>query len=261
MDQKQDRKSAARTARNKPPEIAPDDSLSVLQAVKLPTQDLPLKMLVAIDGWAHSGKNTTGELVAEAIGGVLVDSGRFYRAFTRACVDAGIDLDNEHAVACFCWAAALDVRLRKEGGRVAEAQVCINGNWYSKEELKGVGTDVSKTARVYEVREKVNHALRLCENYGRVVMLGRDIGGVVIPETPFKFFLDAPEYVRERRHRETTGKGGALERDQLDESRVVFADDALMVDTHRLQPGEVRGVIIIELFWRATDRNIVRHTV
>lgn len=245
------------TSGKKPP--PPDNPLSLLQSVKVPTQDLPANMVVAIDGWAHSGKNTTGELVAEAIHAVLVDSGRFYRALTKACLDAGVDLDDADAIAAYCWSAPLDIRMQREGGLVEEAQVAILGRWFTKAQLQAVSEQTSKVARVSQVRHIVNRALNLCVGTGRVVMLGRDIGGVVMLDTPFKFFLDAPQHIRERRHLAATGKSGALQRDRQDERQVVFPPDALMIDTGRLQPTEVRGIILLELFRRAAEQKKVTH--
>ena len=94
---------------------------------------------------------------------------------------------------------------------------------------------------------------QLCECYGRVVMLGRDIAGVVFPGTPYKFFLDATEEVREQRHVKSTNARGAKKRDIYDQSRVIFTEDSLMIDTSKLEPGEVSGIILVEVFWRASS--------
>ena len=219
----------------------------------LPFPALPTRMVVAIDGWAQSGKNTSGELVAEHIGGVLVDSGRFYRALTRGCMESNVDINNPKAVVAWCKGVAMDVRLAREGCRVDEAQVAVNSRWFTKEELKKVGLQTSLVAAIPYVREVVNTALRMCECYGRVVMLGRDIAGVVFPHTPFKFFLDATEEVREQRHVKSTNARGAKKRDIYDQSRVIFTEDSLMIDTSKLEPGEVSGIILVEVFWRASS--------
>jgi cytidylate kinase len=219
---------------------------------EIPFPELPEKMIVAIDGWAQTGKNTSGELVARHLGGVLVDSGRFYRALTAACLEAGVDIGNHEAVSSWCKKAALDVRLAEEGGVAEEAQVAVNGRWFTKEELKQVGLQTSLVAAVPDVRELVNTTLRLCECYGRVVMLGRDIAGVVFPHTPFKFFLDATEEVREQRHVKSTNARGAKKRDIYDQSRVIFTEDSLMIDTSKLEPGEVSGIILVEVFWQSS---------
>src|ERR1043166_1086882 len=141
-----------------------------------PFPELPSKMVIAIDGWAQTGKNTCGALIGEHLGAVLVDSGRFYRALTAACLSAGININNSEAVVRWCKSVALDVRLARETGNVEEAQVAVNGHWFAQAELKSLGLQVSVVAAVPSVRELVNSTLRMCESYGRIVMLGRDIG-------------------------------------------------------------------------------------
>lgn len=222
-------------------------------APKLPFPELPARMVIAIDGWAQTGKNSTGEKVAEYLGGVLVDSGRFYRAITKACRDSDVDMGNADAVSAWVKKVALDVRLARVVGVVEEAQVAVNGRWFTKEELKPLGLQTSLMAALPDVRAVVNSALRMCENYGRVVMLGRDIGGMVFPETPYKFFLDATEDVREQRHFESTKTYGAKKRDIYDASRVVFTEHSMLIDTSQLSVEEVCGVILVEVFWRASQ--------
>lgn len=228
-------------------------------ALRIPCHELPKQMIVAIDGWAQTGKNTSGELVAEAIDGVLVDSGRFYRAMTQACLNAGVDLSNSAAVIRFCRETTIEVRMVRDGGKVDEALVGVNGEWFDKAELQRVGAETPKVARLPEVRDVVNAALRLCAGHGRVVMLGRDIGGVVFPETPFKYFLDASEEIREQRHLRSTQTQGAVQRDRQDQKQTAFAVDALLIDTGKLEPAEVRAVIIRSILCRASDQKKMGH--
>lgn len=218
---------------------------------KLPFPDVPATMVIAIDGWAQTGKNTTGALVAEYLGGVLVDSGRFYRAATLACIEANVDIYNRDAVTGWLKTVTVDVRLAREDGKVDEAQVAMNGKWFTKEELKDLGLQVSAVAAVPAAREMVNERLRACESLGRVVMLGRDIGGHVFPQTPYKFFLDATEEVREQRHFKSTKKLGAVKRDIYDANNVMFTEDSLLIDTSRLEPEKVCGIILVEVFWQS----------
>ena len=229
------------------------ETISELQNVPIPCHQLPTQMIVAIDGWAQSGKNTAGELVAEQIDGVLVDSGRFYRALTKAALDAGYSIREPELIARYCRGAHLEVKLGREGGKVWQALVSVNGQCYTKEELNGVGLETSHVARIREIRHLVNNALRLCQRYGRVVMLGRDIGGVVFPQTPYKFFLDASETIREQRHVKTTLHTGAAHRDRNDINQVVFAEGALLIDTEKNNPDDVRGIILVDLFWRTEE--------
>lgn len=222
---------------------------SPVERRELPFPDLGERMVVAIDGWAQTGKNTVGALVAEYLGGVLVDSGRFYRALTLACVQAGVDIRNPEAVTSWLKTTTVDVRLGREGAKVEEAQVAVNGKWFTKEELRDLGLQVSAIAAVPAVRELVDERLRACEALGRVVMLGRDIGGHVFPRTPYKFFLDATEEVREQRHFKSTKKHGAVMRDTYDANNVLFTEDSLLIDTSRLEPERVSGIVLIEIFW------------
>src|SRR5262249_35182193 len=100
-----------------------------------PFPELPAQMLIAIDGWAQTGKNSAGEIVAEQLGAVLVDSGRFYRAVAKACLGDNVNISNPATVEGWCRGVALDVRLARDGCRVEEAHVAVNGSWFGKEEL------------------------------------------------------------------------------------------------------------------------------
>lgn len=209
---------------------------------------LPRKMVVAIDGWAHSGKNTAGEEICKALNAVLVDSGRFYRAVTKACIKVRVNLENEEEVSQFCRSAVLDIRTRREKGQAAEIEVAVNGYWFTKEELSPLNLEVSKVARVRAVREIVNEALHKSERWGRVVMLGRDIGSVVCPKTPFKFFLYASEEVREQRHFASNGQLGAVERDLMDQQHLQVCKGASKINTGLFPPHRVRYAILFDLW-------------
>ena len=209
---------------------------------------LPEKVVIAIDGLARSGKNTAGEEICKALNAVLVDSGRFYRAVTKACLNGNVNLESEEAIAQFCRSAVLDIRTREEKGQATEVEVAVNGCWFSKEELSLLGLEVSKVARVGAVREIVNEALHKSERWGRVVMLGRDIGSVVCPNTPFKFFLYASEEVREQRQLASNGKLGAVERDLMDQQHLQANKAASKINTGSVPPDRVRFKILFDLW-------------
>jgi len=97
----------------------------------------------------------------------------------------------------------------------------VNSRCYSKAELNEDGAVSPKLAGVPQARELVNTALRLLRGWGRVVMLGRDIGARVFPETPFKFFLKAPAHILEQRQRNTTGRPDAADLNQADRRNTV----------------------------------------
>src|SRR5229473_2223604 len=96
---------------------------------------LPPEMVVAIDGVSTITRKPVGELVAQALGAVLVDSGRFYRSLTKSCQEAGINLEDFWGVAAYCRKARLDVWVRREGGSVEEALVFVNGDLFDNDEL------------------------------------------------------------------------------------------------------------------------------
>lgn len=194
---------------------------------------LPKKMLVAIDGRAQSGKNTVGALVAEELDAVLVDSGRFYRALTLACLETGMNLGAQSDVTRFCCSALIEVRFGKESGSVDEAQVAINGRWFTKEELNLVGVEVCEISKLKLVRARINETLRFCADEGRVVMLGRDIASTVFPATRFAFFLDAPKHVRERRQQSARGWTDALARDKRDAHCISIRSGTTVIDSSR----------------------------
>lgn len=208
-------------------------------------EELPRKMLVAVDGCSQSGKFAVGELVAYEIDAQLVDSGRFYRAITRACLDAKTNLDDETAVARFCESSLIDVRFQNEGGLVNEAQIAIDQRWYTKDDLKSLEDEVSNVAKVCKLRDLVNYHLRRCENGERVVIVGRDIGTFVFPDTPFKFILDAPRQMHGQRNPVTAGVWGTLGQNQIAE--VVVRGGAMVIANGSTLPVEDCGEIVFGL--------------
>jgi cytidylate kinase len=201
---------------------------------------------VAIDGAGRCGKQAVGALLAHALGGVLVDSARFYRAVALACVDAGINLEVESCVVEFCSQAAFDVCTAEDGGRVLEAVVNVKGRWFTKRELLMVESEATRVARVFTVRQIVNQALARCERFGRVVMVGRDIGGAVMPKAPFKFFLDGTLAIPENQHARRKPNDGF----------VLYTDDALMLNAENRPASEVCQVILEDMLSRAGDLRI-----
>jgi cytidylate kinase len=232
---------------------APTDTLSLLKAVRLPTKDLPAKLAVVIDGWAESGIVEAGELVAEAIGGVLVDSGVFYHTLTLACMDAIGSVDDPNRTAAFCRDATLDVRSQNKNGLCPQVCVAVNGDWFTKNELKSAFQHTGKVMRVPEVRALVNQALRLCAEKGRVVVIGQDIGTTVLPDSAFKFCLEHPDYDRRPTHSRNLLRPGLSVYGEAYERRISFSEDALRIQTQNLQAREVRGIILLEIFRRALE--------
>ncbi len=215
---------------------------------------LPKQMVVAIDGQARTGKNTAGELVAEAIGGLLVNSGRFYRALTKAALRGDINWGMPRL-----WRpSAREPSWRFAGGfrRRAGAGGFGFGKWRVFQQ-GGVGLGRRRhpaNANVQEARDVVNRLLRDFRGAGCVVMLGRDIGARVFPDTPFKFFLNAPEAVLEDRQLQTTGVPGVWRTASLP----IAATPSSLKERWKSTPRRTRLWPCATSFWRrftATGRD------
>jgi cytidylate kinase len=158
-----------------------------------------LNSILAIDGPSASGKSTVARRVAEALGFAYVDSGAVYRGVTWQLLRRGVEPRDSGAVArCLRdlafehYRAGNAIRFRIDGEDPGE-------------ELRSapVRENVSAVAALPDVRAAVNGWLRESARFGNLVMEGRDIGTVVFPGTPLKFFLDAdPEERARRRHAE-----------------------------------------------------------
>ena len=208
---------------------------------------------IAIDGPAGAGKSTIGALVAERLGYLFLDTGAMYRAVALAALRRGIDPDDGERLATL----AREIRVAIGPPTVRDGRaytVLLDGEdvtWT----IRGADVDriVSQVARVPEVREAMVEQQRALASRGRVVMVGRDIGTVVLPEAQRKIYLTASAAERARRREEELRSRGEvrprqellneiLRRDQLDSERKVAplraADDAIIVQTDGLSVGE-----------------------
>lgn len=155
--------------------------------------------VIAIDGPSASGKSTVARQAAHALGFNYVDSGALYRGLTWKCLRENINIDNPQEVIDFVRSVELEFFVEEGavrftlGGEDPGAQV----------RSMAVQERVSDLAALPEVRVMVVQHLRNTARFGSLVMEGRDIGTVVFPDTPFKFYLDAdPEERARRRHQE-----------------------------------------------------------
>ena len=215
------------------------------------------KLTIAIDGPAASGKSTTAKLVAEKLGYLYIDTGAMYRALTTAVLEQKIPATNEKAVNIL--AKQVDIRLVNTP---AGLQTFLNGRDVSKAiRLPQVTQVISQISAYKEVREIMKNKQRQLAREGGVVMDGRDIGTVVLPDADVKIFMDASVEERtQRRLDELRSKGVKIDReqireeivrrDQLDSTRDVAplkpAPDAHVLDTSDLTVEEqVQRVLTI----------------
>ena len=210
--------------------------------------------IIAIDGPAASGKSTLGLRLAQALGYLFFDTGVMYRAVTWLALDRGIDAKDETALT----ALAEDVSIEVAPASVSDGRACdvlVEGKditWQTR--LPEVEMKVSPVSAYRGVRAALTRQQRRIGLRGRVVMVGRDIGTVVLPDADLKIYLDASAEQRaRRRYEEILGRGGmadyeeilakVLERDRIDSTRDVaplkIAEDAVVLDSDHLTADEV----------------------
>ena len=182
--------------------------------------------IVAVDGPSASGKSTVSRRTAQAVGFIYVDSGALYRGITWKCVKEGIDVKDSQAVTNLL--IRMNMELVLKDGAVGYR---IDGEDPGQEiRAEPVRERVADIAAQQSVRVYIVEKLRLMTKFGSLVMEGRDIGTVVFPDTPFKYYLDADPEERARRRaaeikvQEGTEDVGAVlsslrRRDQKDSSR------------------------------------------
>lgn len=151
--------------------------------------------IVAIDGPSASGKSTVARNVARAAGWVYVDSGSFYRGLTWKVLREGVDRAAPAAVGELIQRIAWEL-----GERDGQVRFLIDGEDPGQQvRSEPVREAVSDVAAIPAVREFITARLRQTTDYGSLAMEGRDIGSVVFPATPFKYYLDADPAERARR--------------------------------------------------------------
>ena len=206
---------------------------------------------IAIDGPAVSGKSSVGKQFASRIGYRFLDTGLMYRAATWNAVQSGVDVNDAEAVAQAAERMEFSVVDDQQGGNL----VTINGEDVTVHlHSTQVDDSVSAVSTVGRVREIMVVEQRRLAGDGDIVMVGRDIGTVVIPDAPLKIYLTASTRTRAiRRHRDFIAEGTDVElddilssmewRDLVDSSRedspLRPADDARVIDTDSLSFDQV----------------------
>jgi cytidylate kinase len=215
---------------------------------------MPVPQMITIDGPAASGKTTLGMHLAQVLGYLFFDTGVMYRAVTWAALQRGIRIEDEAAVTALAETAQIDVRAPSiEDGRCND--VLLDGEditWDIRRPW--VDANVSPVSVYPGVRRALSLQQRRIGLRGHVVMVGRDIGTVVLPEADLKIYLDASAEERaRRRYRERIQRGESAdleailavvrERDRIDSTRAVAplcaAKDAVRIDSDNLDADQV----------------------
>jgi cytidylate kinase len=188
--------------------------------------------IIAIDGPAASGKSTLGHKLAQALGYLYFDTGVMYRAVTWMALIRGLDISDEAAITHLAESTKIDVRPPSiQDGRAYDVVVDDQDiTWdIRRPEVEG---NVSPVSAYAGVRKELSSQQRRIGLRGNVVMVGRDIGTVVLPNADLKIYLDASVEERARRRYEELRQRGEpadyelilqamRRRDQIDSSRKV----------------------------------------
>jgi cytidylate kinase len=211
---------------------------------------------IALDGPVASGKTAVGRHLAKKLGYRFLDTGIMYRAITWVALEAGIDPKNTSALATLAQDHALEVACDSD----AEASVLFQGQDVTPNlRTPEVARAVSLVSLVQGVRDVLVGQQRRIAEKGSLVIAGRDIGTVVLPDAQLKVFLTASVDERaRRRHAELQSHGldadledvkkGLQERDRLDSEREVSplrpASDARVVVTDGMEVAQVADLIV-----------------
>lgn len=207
-------------------------------------------MNIAIDGPAGAGKSSIAKRVAKEMSFVYVDTGAMFRTMAYYFLQNRIDTADETQVAANCDKIEIRIEYKND-----EQHIFLNGTDVSTEIRKEeVGNNASIVAKYSVVREKLLQLQRNMAETSNVIMDGRDIGTVVLPNAEVKIFLTASSRVRaERRYKELVEKGEVcnlddiekdiIARDEQDMNRDIAplkqAEDAVLVDSSYMTIDEV----------------------
>jgi cytidylate kinase len=216
----------------------------------------PKGLVIAIDGPVGAGKSTVAKLVARKLGYLYVDTGAMYRAVALKALRLGMDINDPIVMAML--AEATDIQLQQQGD--GSVRVFLDG----EDVTEAIRTpEVSEASSIVSAHEGVRKVLaerqKAMAELGGVVMEGRDIQTVIVPDAEVKIFLTASlEERAKRRWLELQQKGISVsyeevlqevkERDERDKTRAIAplrkAPDAVEIDTTGMTPEEVAEKIV-----------------
>lgn len=208
-------------------------------------------IVIALDGGAASGKSSTSKILAKQLNLLHIDTGAHYRTISFMLLKIGVyPSDNELVVNML---KSFKIGSKIEG---RDAQMTINDELPSHDDLRSplVNQHVSLFSAIAELRhflleyQRSQAEFAVKNAFDGLIMDGRDIGSVVLPDAHFKFFLDADPHTRHSRRILQGHEDSIAARDHLDASRatapMVCAPDAIRIDTSHLTLQEVAGHIL-----------------
>ncbi len=216
--------------------------------------------MIAVDGPAASGKTTLAKLMAENLGFLFFDTGIMYRAVTLAALNQGIAITDETACTTLAEEIQIDVRpSSQKDGRSNDILIDgVDQTWAIR--TPEVESNVSEVSAYRGVRKALSEQQRRIGLRGQVVMVGRDIGTIVLPEAELKIYLVASVEERaKRRHKECLERGEAITyeqiledmriRDKIDSTREIAplrpAEDAVVINSEGRDIDQVLEIAMV----------------
>ncbi len=216
------------------------------------------KPVIAIDGFSSTGKSSISKIIAKSLGLIHMDTGALYRGITyfalQNCLDDDQSINMEKLLADL---PKINLEFQNVDG---ELQLFLNGKNINKEiRFPQVSDNVSQVAKEADVRNYLLKAQRDIAEKGGIIMDGRDIGTVVLPNADYKFFMTASQDERARRRflelqlagEETNVeivKQNLTKRDKIDSEREVSplkqAEDAILIDNTNINKEETIALIL-----------------
>ncbi|WP_028122847.1 (d)CMP kinase [Epilithonimonas tenax] len=216
------------------------------------------KPVIAIDGFSSTGKSSISKIIAKTLGLIHMDTGALYRGITffalQNCINDNQSIDVEKLLVAL---PKINLEFQNVDG---ELQLFLNGKNIDKEiRFPQVSDHVSQVAKEADVRHFLMKTQRDMAEKGGVIMDGRDIGTVVLPDADYKFFMTASQDERARRRfleLETAGektdvetvKQNLISRDKIDSERDISplkqADDAVLIDNTAINKEETIELIL-----------------
>ncbi len=220
---------------------------------------MPMPSSIAIDGPAAAGKTTVAQDLAQQLGYLYFDTGLMYRAATLCALKNGVDVSDEQRIVQAIQVKEIDVRQDDMRQGVMPAIYLDGVDVTSELRTPEVDGNVSQVAAYLGVRQILTEKQRIIGQRGQIVMVGRDIGTVVMPDADLKIYMDATVEARAKRRFsqfEAQGKNITYDeilavtkqRDLIDSKRAVAplrpADDAITIDTTGMEKEEVLARIL-----------------
>lgn len=204
-------------------------------------------LVITIDGPAASGKSSVGKILADKLDYMFLDTGEMYRAVTWAVLNKGVPVENEEKVSKLAESINMEILPGGEGESLKNVIIVDKKNITGQIRSKAVNDNVSQVSKYKTVRQVLTKIQQKIGSKGRIVMAGRDIGTVVLPDADLKIFLKASAEERaKRRYAEEQKQGNNISfldvlnnvmmRDDIDSNRkiapLIPATDAHIIDTN-----------------------------